>query len=225
MLFRDRFDAGRQLAALLAPYANAPKLLVLALPRGGVEVAFPVAVALHAPLRLCIVRKLGVPGHPEFAMGAIASGGIRVLSEQVISRLGISDSAVQATIAREEQELARREALYQGTAGLPQIEGQTVILIDDGIATGSTMRVAAAAVRQKGPKRLVIAAPVAAPSTLARLAPEADEIVCVSRPEDLEAISQFYEDFRQVSDEEVRELLERAARDSNGHDSTIQHVA
>jgi putative phosphoribosyl transferase len=210
MLFRNRSHAGRLLAGRLSQYANDPDLLVLALPRGGVVVGFPVADALNAPLDVVIVRKLGVPGHPELAMGAIASGGVRILSKQLINHLGISMQAVEAVTAREQRELARREALYRGAAPAPQIRGRTVLLVDDGIATGATMRAAAELVRQQEPERLVIAVPVAPPSTCAELAVQADEIVCLAQPESFFAIGEFYEDFQQVSDEEVRDLLQRA---------------
>jgi putative phosphoribosyl transferase len=211
MLLRDRIHAGRLLADRLTRYAREPALLVLALPRGGVLVGFPVAEALNAPLDVVIVRKLGVPGQSELAMGAIASGGVCVLSHELIETLGIPSRAVEAVIAREEQELARREALYRGGAPAPQIRGRTIILVDDGIATGATIRAAAALVRRQQPGRLVIAAPVASPSTCAELADQADEIVCLARPEPFFAIGDFYEDFHQVSDEEVRDLLQRAA--------------
>ena len=210
MLFHDRIHAGRLLAVRLSQYANDPALLVCALPRGGVLVAFPVAEALNAPLDVVLVRKLGVPGHPELAMGAIASGGVRILSKPLIDHLAISLQAVEAVTAREQRELARREALYRGDAPGPQIRGRTVILMDDGIATGATMRAAAALVRQQQPKRLVLAVPVASSSACAELAVEADEMVCLEQPELFFAISEFYEDFHQVSDEEVRDLLHRA---------------
>jgi putative phosphoribosyl transferase len=210
MLFRDRIHAGRLVADRLSQYANDPDLLVCALPRGGVLVGFPVAEALSAPLDVVIVRKLGVPGQQEVAMGAIATGGVCVLSHELIEDIGISTEAVDAAIAREQRELARREALYRGAAPAPQIRGRTIILVDDGIATGATMRAAAAVVQQQQPKRLVIAVPVAPPSRL--LAVQADEVVCLARPEPFFAIGEFYEDFHQVSDEEVRDLLQHAAR-------------
>lgn len=210
MLFRDRIHAGRLLAVRLSQYANDPDLLVMALPRGGVVVGFPVADALNAPLDVVIVRKLGVPGHPELAMGAIASGGVRILSKQLINHLGITMQAVEAVTAQEQRELARREALYRGASPAPQIRGRTVLLVDDGIATGATMRAAAELMRQQEPERLVIAVPVAPPSTSAELAVQADEIVCLAQPESFFAIGEFYEDFHQVSDEEVRDLLQRA---------------
>ncbi len=210
MLFRDRFHAGRLLADRLSQYANVPGVLVCALPRGGVLVGFPVAEALNAPLDVVIVRKLGVPGQQEVAMGAIATGGVCILSQELIEGLGISTQAVETVIAREQRELTRREALYRGAAPAPQIRGRTVILVDDGIATGATMRAAIAVVKEQQPKQLVIAVPVA-PASM-ELAAEPDEIVCLAQPEPFYAIGQFYEDFHQVSDEEVRDLLQRAAR-------------
>lgn len=211
MLFRDRSHAGRLLAVRLAQYANAPELLVCALPRGGVVVAAAVAEELNAPLDFVIVRKLGVPGQPELAMGAIASAGVSVLSHSLIAQLGITAGEIEQVLAREQHELMRREALYRGGAPAPQVRNRTVILVDDGIATGSTMRAAASLVRQQQPKRLVIAAPVASPSSCAALVDVADEIVCVVQPEHFFAIGEFYQDFLQVSDDEVRELLQRAA--------------
>jgi putative phosphoribosyl transferase len=211
MLFRDRIHAGRLLPDLLSQYANDPDLLVCALPRGGVLVGSPVAEALNAPLEVVIVRKLGVPGQEEVAMGAIATGGVCVLSQELIEHLGISTQAVEAAIAREQRELTRREALYRGATPAPQIRGRTIILVDDGLATGATMRAAAAVVRQQQPKRLVIAIPVAPASNYPELTAQADEIVCLSRSEPFFAIGRFYEDFHQVSDEEVRDLLQRAA--------------
>ncbi len=212
MLFHDRIHAGQLLANRLARYAKDPDILVCALPRGGVLVGFPVAEALNAPLDVVIVRKLGVPGEQELAMGAIATGGVCVLSQELIEVLGISTQAVEAVIAREQRELTRRETLYRGAAPPPQISGRTVILVDDGIATGATMRAAAAVIKQQQPKQLVIAVPVASSSSCAELEAQADEIVCVAKPEPFYAIGQFYEDFHQVSDEEVRDLLQRAAR-------------
>ena len=210
MRFRDRSHAGRLLAAGLARYAKDPGLLVCALPRGGVVVAAAVAEALDAPLDFVIVRKLGVPGQPELAMGAIASAGVSVLSHALIAKLGISADEVEQVLAREQRELVRREVLYRGEAPAPQVRERTVILVDDGIATGATMRAAASLMCQQQPRRLVIAAPVASPSTCRQLQDQADEMVCVARPEHFFAIDEFYRDFLQVSDEVVRELLQRA---------------
>jgi predicted phosphoribosyltransferase len=212
MLFRDRTEAGRQLAARLAGYAGRPDVLVLALPRGGVPVAYEVARALRAPLDVFLVRKLGVPGHEELAMGAIASGGVRVLNEEVVRRLGLSEEAINAVAADEQRELKRRERLYRRERPPPDVRGRTVILIDDGLATGSTMRAAVAALRQQGPAHIVVAVPVGAPETCAELQSEADEAICTRMPEPFYAVGLWYEDFSQTTDEVVRELLERAPR-------------
>ncbi|HJQ25551.1 MAG TPA: phosphoribosyltransferase [Blastocatellia bacterium] len=208
--FRDRSEAGRVLAEHLKPYANRREVLVLALPRGGVPVAFEVARALGAPLDVFLVRKLGVPGHEELAMGAIASGGVRVLNEEVVRALRIADQVIDAVAAREQQELERRALAYRGDAPAHEVGGRTVILIDDGLATGSTMRAAVEAIRQQQPARLVVAVPVAAASTCAALGAEVDEIVCARTPEPFQAVGLWYEDFAQTTDEEVRDLLERA---------------
>jgi predicted phosphoribosyltransferase len=209
--FRDRTEAGRRLAEVLAPYAGRPNLLILALPRGGVPVAYEVARALHAPLDLLLVRKLGVPGHEELAMGAIASGGVRILSEDVISMLGIDDREISTVAAVEEEELARRERLYRDGRPPPDVRGRTVILVDDGLATGSTMRAAAAALKVQGPERLIVAVPVAPPETCEALAREVDDVVCALSPEPFLSVGTWYQDFTQTSDGEVRDLLRRAA--------------
>ena len=208
--FEDRHDAGRQLAAALTHYRGRPNLLVLALPRGGVAVGYEVARALHAPLDLLLVRKLGVPGQEELAMGAIASGGIRVLSDEVVAALRIPDRVIATIAANEEAELARRERAYRDDRPPPQIRGKTIILTDDGLATGSTMRAAAAAVVSQDPERLVIAVPVAPPEVCEGLAQVADEVVCAAAPEPFFAVGNWYRDFSQTSDEEVRALLVRA---------------
>jgi putative phosphoribosyl transferase len=208
--FRDRFEAARYLASALKHYAGRPNLLVLALPRGGVPVAYEVARALHAPLDVMLVRKLGVPGHEELAMGAIASGGIRVISDDVVRALGLPDRAIATVAAQEEHELQRRERLYRGDRPPPDVRGKTVILVDDGLATGSTMRAAIAALKAQGPERLVVAVPVAAPETCEAIQREVDEVVCALAPEPFLAVGQWYQDFSQISDEEVRELLRRA---------------
>jgi len=213
MLFRDRTDAGRQLTAQLAEYADRPDVLILALPRGGVPVAYEVARALHAPLDIFLVRKLGVPGHEELAMGAIASGGIHVLNEDVVRALRIPGEVIDAIAAEEQQELKRRERAYRGDRPTPQVRGKTVILIDDGLATGSTMRAAVAALRQQGPARIVVAVPVGAPETCAEFQEEADESICARTPEPFHAVGLWYGDFSQTTDEEVHDLLERAAEE------------
>jgi predicted phosphoribosyltransferase len=214
--FRDRSEAGRYLADFLREYAAFPNVLVLALPRGGVPVAFEVARELNAPLDVFLVRKLGLPGHEELAMGAIASGGVRVLNEDVVQSFRVPDAIIDAVARAEEQELARREVAYRGDRPPPRVDGRQVILIDDGLATGSTMRAAAKALRALSPARLVIAVPVAAPETCASLRAEVDDIVCAVTPEPFYAVGWWYDDFSQTSDEEVRELLERSAEASPG---------
>lgn len=211
MLYRDRREAGRFLARQLTDYTDRPDVLVLALPRGGVPVAYEVARELHAPLDVFLVRKLGVPGHEELALGAIASGGVRVLSEDVVRALGISEDVVATIAAKELQELKRRERAYRGNRPAPDVRGKTVILIDDGLATGSTMRAAVAALRRQEPARIVVAVPVGAAETCAELQGEADEAVCAQTPDPFYAVGLWYRDFSQTTDEEVRELLERAA--------------
>jgi len=215
-VFRDRRDAGRTLAGKLGPYAGRTDVLVLALPRGGVPVAYEVARALHAPMDLFLVRKLGVPGQEELAMGAIATGGVCVLNEQVVRGYGIPERAIQAVAERERAELDRRQKAYRGDSPEPEVRGRTVILIDDGLATGSTMRAAVMALRRQEPARVVVAVPVGAPSTCRDFAAEADEIVCALTPEPFFGVGQWYEDFTQTTDEEVRELLEQFARADAG---------
>lgn len=210
--FRNRFEAGRVLGEHLHAYARRSDTLVLALPRGGVPVGFEVARALDAPLDVVVVRKLGVPGHEEFAMGAIATGGVRVINEDTVRRLGIPDEDVARTLYREERELARRERLFRGGRPPPRIQGRTIILVDDGLATGSTMRAAVMALREQEPARLVVGVAVGAPETCAVFEDEADEVVCALSSEPIHAVGLFYEDFEQISDEEVRELLARAQR-------------
>jgi len=209
--FRDRAEAGRVLAGKLAGYADRPGVLVLALPRGGVPVAFEVARSLNAPLDVFLVRKLGVPGHEELAMGAIASGGVRVLNRSVVDHLKIPDSVIEAVATSERRELLRREHDYRDDRPAVDVRGRTVILIDDGLATGSTMRSAVAALRRQGPGRLVVAVPIASPSTCEELRDEVDEVVCARTPEPLRAVGLWYEDFSQTSDDQVRDLLARAA--------------
>ena len=213
MLFQDRSDAGRQLAARLQAYADCQDVIVLALPRGGVPVAFEVARALHAPLEVFLVRKLGVPGHRELAMGAIATGGVRVLNEDVVRRLDIPDDVIDAVAADELRELERRERAYRGDRPRPNVRGRTVLLIDDGLATGSSMRAAVAALRRQGPARIVVAVPVGAPETCAEFQGEADETICARTPEPFYAVGLWYRDFSQTTDEEVHDLLEQAAEE------------
>ena len=210
--FRNRQEAGAYLAERLAAYRDRDEVIVLALPRGGVPVAYEVAKALHAPLDVFIVRKIGLPGAEEFAVGAIASGGVRLLDEDVIQRYGVSRAAVDATIAAEERELERRERQYRGSRELPDLDGKTVILVDDGLATGSTMRAAVTALRREGAARIVVAVPVAAPETCELLEREVDDIVCAVTPEPFYAVGLWYDDFTQTTDDEVHTLLERAAR-------------
>jgi putative phosphoribosyl transferase len=208
--FRDRREAGRFLAERLARYAGRDDVVVLALPRGGVPVAYEVAQALDAPLDVFVVRKLGVPGHEELAMGAIASGGLVVLDRALVSRLGISPDQLRGTIEQELRELERRERAYRGERAPLALEGKTVILVDDGLATGSTMRAAAEAVRQLGPTQLVVAVPVAAEETCDQFREVVDDVVCGITPKPFRAVGMWYLDFSQTTDDEVRELLARA---------------
>ena len=210
--FRDRRDAGAQLAQKLARYARYPGVIVLGLPRGGVPVAYEVAEALHAPLDVFLVRKLGVPGHRELAMGAIASGGVRVLNPEVVTALQISDAVLDGVAAHEQQEIERQQHLYRGDLPYPALRGRTVIVVDDGLATGSTMRAAIRALREMEPAKIVAAAPVAAAETCRSLVTEADEVVCVSTPDAFQAVSLWYQEFSQTTDAEVRHLLEAAAQ-------------
>jgi putative phosphoribosyl transferase len=210
--FFDRIEGGRFLAENLSSYANRDDVLVLALPRGGVPVGAEVAKQLNAPLDVFVVRKLGLPDHPELAMGAIASGGVRVFNGEIVNALRIPDEVIDAVSAEELIELQRREKAYR--AGLPplDVEGKTVIVVDDGVATGSTMLAAVSALRQLNAARIVVAAPVIAASTYSNLQQVADEVAAVMVPENFYAVGQWYEDFSQTSDEEVRGLLAQAAR-------------
>jgi putative phosphoribosyl transferase len=218
IVFRDRVEAGDVLATRLghyarragAPQAGAADVLVLALPRGGVPVGARVARALGAPLDVFVVRKLGVPGHEELAMGAIASGGVRVRNEEVVRKLHIDDATLQRVAEAEEQELARRERSYRDQRPPPDLTGRVVILVDDGLATGSTMRAAVAAARRLGPARVVVAVPTAPASTCEQLRLQADEVVCATTPRPFRAVGYSYRSFPQTSDEEVRELLRAA---------------
>jgi predicted phosphoribosyltransferase len=208
--YQDRSDAGRRLAGMLSVYAHRDDVVVLALPRGGVPVGFEVAMALGAPLEVFVVRKLGVPGHEELAMGAIASGGVRVLDPAVIQLAGVGDADVQRITAIEQTELERRERQYRGERAFPDLRGKVAILVDDGLATGSTMRAAVAALRQEGPSKIVVAVPVAAPDVCAAFRDVADEIVCAATPSPFHAVGLWYEDFAQTSDDEVHALLAAA---------------
>jgi predicted phosphoribosyltransferase len=210
--FFNRTEAGQILAENLSNYTNREDVLVLALPRGGVPVAAEVAKKLNATLDLFVVRKLGLPGHPELAMGAIASGGVRVFNSEVVNALRIPDEVIDAVSAEELSELQRREKVYR--AGLPSldVEGKTIIVVDDGIATGSTMLAAVSALRQLSPARIVVAAPVIAASACREIQRHADEVVAVMIPERFYAVGQWYEDFSQTSDDEVRALLAEGAR-------------
>jgi predicted phosphoribosyltransferase len=208
--FIDRYDAGRALAARLAKYAGRDDVIVLALPRGGVPVAYEVAKALGAPMDVFLVRKLGTPGHRELAMGAIASGGIRVLNDDVVRWYGIPASVIERVVQEEQQELERRERAYRDGRPAPDLEDRIVILVDDGLATGSTMRAAAEAVRQRKPSRVVVAVPVGARETCAELAGVADEVICARMPEPFSAVGQWYLNFTQTEDDEVRELLRQS---------------
>jgi len=211
MIYLDRIDAGRKLAARLAAYSDHPDIVVLGLPRGGVPVAFEVAQTLHAPLDVFVVRKLGVPGHEELAMGAIATGDVRVLNDDVVRMLNVPERIIEAVTARERVELERREHAYRGDRPPLSVRARTVILVDDGLATGSTMRAALAALRRQGPKRLVVAVPIGAAETCAEFKREADDVVCAATPEPFYAVGVWYHDFSETSDAEVRELLELAA--------------
>jgi predicted phosphoribosyltransferase len=205
--FRDRCEAGRVLADRLTSYENRPDVLVLALPRGGVPVGYEVAHALQAPLDVFLVRKLGVPGHEELAMGAVATSGVRVLNDDVVKPLGISDHMIEAAAAQELEELSRRERLYRGGRPVPDMSGRTVILVDDGLATGATMRAAIQALRQQQPARVVVAVPTASPDICEALRSEADDVICVMTPEPFFAVGHWYDDFTQTTDDEVRRLL------------------
>jgi len=209
--FRDRAHAGRVLARTLAHYAGRDDVVVLALPRGGVPVAAELARALGAPLDILPVRKLGVPGHEELAMGAIAPGGVLVLDDRLVRGLGIPESVIEGTVAGELRELGRRQAAYRDGRPPLDLEGKTAILVDDGLATGATMRAAALAVRKHNPARVIVAVPVAAAETCDEFRADVDEIVCALTPSPFHAVGLWYEDFSQTSDEEVRELLRQSA--------------
>jgi putative phosphoribosyl transferase len=209
--FLNRTGAGRQLAAELLRYAARSDVLVLGLPRGGVPVAFEIAMALDAPLDVFIVRKLGLPGHEEFGIGAIASGGVRVVDESVLRAYGVDADMLDRISERERLELERREQLYRDDRPHPVVADRVVILVDDGLATGSTMRAAIAALREENPREIVVAVPVGAPETCAAIAKLADNLVCLEMPEPFYAVGLWYQNFEQTDDEEVHDLLERAA--------------
>ena len=209
-IFRNRIEAGQLLAEKLTRYANQPNVIVLGLPRGGVPVAFGVAKALRVPLDVFVVRKLGTPGRRELAMGAIATGGVRVLNEEVVGGLGIPMDVIDAVTAEERQELKRRELAYRGSYSEPEVSGKTVILIDDGIATGSTMRAAVRALNAQHPARSIVAVPTVAGSTYRELRSEVDELVALMTPERFYGVGEWYQDFSQTSDADVTDLLERA---------------
>jgi putative phosphoribosyl transferase len=223
--FKDRTQAGELLAKRLSAYARRPDVLVLALPRGGVPVGFAVAKALQVPLDVMVVRKLGIPGHEEFAMGAIASGGEFVLDRDLIEKIAIPRQMIDATVRRELAELERREKLYR--AGRPplQLRGCTVILVDDGLATGSTMQAAVKAVRKAQPARIVVAVPVGSPDTCHAMGKEADDVVCYCTPHPFHAVGLWYEDFSQTSDEEVQTLLLEARQWQGGRSGCVPGTA
>jgi putative phosphoribosyl transferase len=224
-VYPDRREAGRVLASALMAYAARPNLAVLALPRGGVPVGYEVALALGAPLDVFVVRKLGVPGHEELAMGAIASGGLCVLNHDVLDRVHVPPTQITRVAKNEMRELLRRENAYRGAHPRTNVAGRTVILVDDGLATGSTMRAAVLALRELRPERIVAAVPVAAPDACAELAQLADDMVCAATPEPFHAVGAWYEDFSQTTDQEVRALL-AAARASEGEfDAPTQNVS
>jgi len=224
MLFRDRIEAGQVLASHLSHYADRDDVLVLGLPRGGVPVAFEVARALHAPLDVFVVRKLGLPGHPELAVGAIASGGVRVLNDEVVRAFDLPPELIDAVAEREERELERRERAYRGDRPRLDVQGRTVILVDDGLATGSSMRAAVEALRSQHPARLVVAVPVGARDTCQELKCEADEAVCAHTPEPFRAVGLWYDDFSQTSDAEVRQLLNTPTTNDSLHTSQVSQT-
>lgn len=213
LVFRDRADAGRRLAEELRHYAGREDVVVLALPRGGVPVGRRIADALHAPLDVVLVRKLGAPFQPELALGAVATGGVRILNEEVLGQVPVPDEELEKVTAREREELERRERVYRGDREPVPVEGRTVILVDDGVATGSTLRAAIQSLRRRRPARIVAAVPVAPADSAASLREEVDELVCVLTPVSFFGISQWYERFPQLSDEAVRELLAGDARE------------
>jgi putative phosphoribosyl transferase len=214
--FTDRHEAGKYLAEKLTEYANRSDVIVMALPRGGVPVAYEVAQALNAPLDIFLVRKLGVPGHEELAMGAIASGGVRIVNPSVVRQLHISEDAINAVASEELRELERREAAYRGSRPEPDMQGKTIILVDDGLATGASMWAAVAALRKRNPQQIVVAVPTASEETCDQFKHYVDNIVCAMTPEPFYAVGLWYHDFSQTSDAEVRQLLSQAEREGFG---------
>jgi predicted phosphoribosyltransferase len=221
--FANRTEAGRQLAEKLEKYSGRDDVIVLGLPRGGVPVAYEVAKRLHTPLDVFIVRKLGVPGFEELAAGAIASGGVRVLNQDVVRAIPYAEEAIEAVTAKETTELERREQIYREGRLPPELRDRTVILVDDGLATGATMRAAVKALRERGTAKIVVAVPVGPPDTCQEIAEQADETICLSTPVFFQAVGQYYEDFSQTSDEDVRELLSQAAQEITQANPTDQH--
>ncbi|MER3443418.1 MAG: phosphoribosyl transferase [Meiothermus sp.] len=211
--FADRYEAGQELAGALSRYAHRPDVWVLGLPRGGVPVAYEVARALSVPLDVLVVRKLGAPRHEELAVGAIGPGGVRVLNQELVQHLGVGPEELEPIERRERAELERRQQAYRGQRSFPDLAGKTVILVDDGLATGATMRAAALAARAMHPARVVVAVPVASPDTCEALLEVADEVVALLQPEPFQAVSLWYEHFSQTSDEEVQDLLRRYGKD------------
>jgi putative phosphoribosyl transferase len=216
MIFRNREEAGQRLASRLSKYGSRDDVIVLGVPRGGIPVAFEVATALHLPLDIFVLRKLGVPGHEELAFGAVGSGGVRVLNSRVVQELGISQLDIASVTSAEREELERRERLYRGNRPPLDVLGRTVILVDDGIATGASLMAATHALRKMKPAAIVLATPIAPRTTCDRLRREVDEVVCVEMPEPFYGVGQFYDDFSQVSDEDVNQLLERASGEWTG---------
>jgi predicted phosphoribosyltransferase len=215
-VFADRREAGRELGRLLTRAVQPGEAIVLALPRGGVPVAYEIARALDIPLDVFLVRKLGTPGHPELAMGAIASGGIRVVNEDVVQALNVPQRQIDAVAEQEQRELERRDAAYRQGRSVPELTNRTVILVDDGLATGSTMKAAVQAVKQQQPKRIIVAVPVGALETCRMLGDMADEVICARTPQPFSAVGQWYRDFTQTSDDEVMSLLEESQGDLKG---------
>jgi len=211
MLFKTRKEAGQRLTSDLKEYANRPDVIVLGLPRGGVPVAYEVARGLNAPLDVWLVRKLGAPGHEELAMGAIASGSTRILNKDVVRSLGVSEQAIDKVAAKEQQELERREKAYRGDQPPLELRDRTVLLVDDGVATGASMHAAAVALRQHDPKQIVAAVPVAAPETCKEFQVEVDKIICSETPQPFYAVGLWYDKFDQTTDQEVRDLMQRSA--------------